>query len=127
MHVHGRSGTRRLKAAIIGLGLDGPLRPLKIVQSEDCVLIGGSDSTRAEMLETMLRLESELERVGRRLGELAPDELAEIAWRIDSPELHEIAQRLQDGLSEHGRSFLEVGPEELTRMAHRHATHAQPL
>jgi hypothetical protein len=119
MHAHYRGNTRRLKAAIIGLGLDGPIRPLQIVQGEDCVLIGGSERTRAELLETMLRLESELERMGRRLGELAPEELAEIAWRIDSPELEEIARSLQEGLKRHGRTFPDVSPEELTRMATR--------
>ena len=37
------------------------------------------------MLETMLRLESELERLGQGLADITPDQLPEIAWRIDSP------------------------------------------
>jgi hypothetical protein len=122
MSVHGSDHTRRLKAAIIGLGLDGPIRPLQIVQSQECVLIGGSETTRAELIETMLRLETELERRGRTLGEIAPDELEEIAWRIDSPELHEIARSLQEGLRRDGRAFPDASPEELTRMATRRET-----
>jgi hypothetical protein len=113
----GRGGPRRLRAAIIGLGLDGPVRPLQIVQSEDCVLIGGSERTRAEMLETMLRLEAELERLGCRLGDLEPAALVEIARRIDSPELEAIAARLSEGLDRLGRSFAESTPEELTAIA----------
>lgn len=109
--------TRRLKAAIIALGLDGPLRPFRIIQGEECVLVGGSDETRAALLETMLRLESELERSGRRLGELEPSELHDLAFRIDSPELAQIADRLEEGLRRRGCTFGEVSAAELTEIA----------
>jgi hypothetical protein len=112
-----RSAPRKLRAAIIGLGLDGPLRPVRILQGEECFLIGGSEQTRTEMMETMLRLESELERIDRRLGDLDPAELADIARRIDSPELEQIANRLALGLAEQGRSFSDSTPEELTALA----------
>jgi hypothetical protein len=69
------------------------------------------------MLETMLRLESELDRRGRQLAEVNPTELAEIAWRIDSPELHEIALALQAQLDRQGRTFEEMTAEELTSMS----------
>ncbi len=114
-----KDGERRLRAAIIGVGLDGPLRPHRIITGDDCLLIGGSDQTRAELLETMLRLQSELERLGVELGELAPDELAEIAWRIDSPELHAIALQMEDGLEKRGRTFEESTAAELTELATR--------
>jgi hypothetical protein len=109
--------TPRLRAAVIALGLDGPVRPLRIVHGTDSLLIGGSDSTRAEMLETLLRLEDELDRRQRRLGDLEPMELIEIAVRIDSPELEAIGLRMLEGLAETGRSFREASPEELTAMA----------
>jgi hypothetical protein len=69
------------------------------------------------MLETMLRLESELERVGQDLADVSPIELAEIAWRIDSPELHKIALRMHDGLVRRGRSFHESSAEELSELS----------
>jgi hypothetical protein len=69
------------------------------------------------MLETMLRLESELERLGRRLGDLSPDELADLAWRIDSPELHAIAVRIDQGLARMGRTFEDLSAEELTELS----------
>ena len=47
--------------------------------------------------------------------------LAEVAWRIDSPELHEIALTLETGLKRTGRSFQESTAEELTELAARAA------
>ena len=109
-------GPRRLRAAIIGFGLDGDDHPYRLSTGEQCLLVGGSAETHAEMLETMLRLESELERCGLRLDEVNPTELAEIAWRIDSPELHQIALRLKAELDRQGRTFEESTAEELTEM-----------
>lgn len=113
----GRNAPRRLRAAIIGLGLDGPLRPTRIIHGEECMVIGGSEQTRASLLEIMLRLEGELERMGRSLGELDPSELRALAFRIDSPELESIADRLEAGLRNAGRSFGESTAEELTAFA----------
>ena len=110
-------GQRRLRATIIGLGLDGRGTPHRIITGKECLVLGGSEQTHADILETMLRLEVELERIGQRLGDVPPEELAEIAWRIDSPELEEIAQRIESGLSRRGRSFQELSAAELTELA----------
>ena len=109
-------GPRRLRAAIIGFGLDGVDSHRRLSTGEECLLVGGSAETHAEMLETMLRLESELDRTGRRLGDLNPDELADVAWRIDSPELHAIAVRIQEALDLAGRPFEEMSAEELSEI-----------
>lgn len=110
------SGPRRIRAAVIGFGLDSRDDGQRLTTSEQCIMIGGSAETHSELVETVLRLESELERRGRLLGEVSPSELAEIAWTIDSPELHAIALRLHDGLSEAGQSFHEATAEELCRI-----------
>ncbi|WP_422930505.1 hypothetical protein [Singulisphaera sp. PoT] len=110
-------GTRRLRAAIIGFGLDSGDDQQRLSTGETCLLVGGSAETHAEMLETVLRLESELDRLGQELGDLTPSELADIAWRIDSPELHEIAVRLETGLALQGREFHELTAEELTDLS----------
>lgn len=107
---------RRLRAAIIGFGLDGQDSQQRLSTGDQCLLIGGSAETHAEMLETMLRLEDELDRRGQGLADLQPADLAEIAWRIDSPELHEIALRLKAGIDEQGRAFEELSAEELTAL-----------
>lgn len=110
-------GPRRLRAAIIGLGLDGQDSPRRVSTGEQCLLVGGSAETHAEMLETMLRLESELDRLGRRLADLDPSDLADVAWRIDSPELHQIALRLKEELDRQGRRFEELSADELTDLS----------
>ena len=111
------AGPRRLRAAIIGFGLDGSDDQQRLSTGDECILVGGSADTHAEMLETMLRLETELERLGRGLADLDPEQLAEIAWRIDSPELHQIALRMGEGLERHGRTFDESTAEELTEFS----------
>ena len=107
---------RRLRAAIIGFGLDGEDNYQRLSTGDQCLLVGGSAETHAEMLETMLRLESELDRRGQRLSEVNPTDLAEIAWRIDSPELHAIALRLKSALERFGRAFEDLTAEELTEL-----------
>lgn len=113
---HG-STPRRIKAAFIGLGLDGSGHPVRIITGKDTLVFGGSEETHGELLETAQRLQCELERLGRPLGEVSPDTLAEIAWRIDSPELHAIAVRLETGLDELGWRFDETDADELTELA----------
>jgi hypothetical protein len=113
----GGGTTRRLRAAIIGFGLDGHDSQQRLSTGDQCLLVGGSAETHAEMLETVLRLETELDRRGQHLADLTPDELADIAWRIDSPELHEIAVRLTTGLRRQGRAFHELSAEELTELS----------
>jgi len=113
------AGPRRLRAAIIGFGLDGGDDPQRLSTGDQCLLVGGSEETHAEMLEIMLRLESELERLNQNLAEVTPTELAEIAWRIDSPELHQIALLLDRELHRHGQSFHESSAEDLTEFSAR--------
>jgi hypothetical protein len=110
-------GSRRIRATIIGLGFDGDDSQQRLSTGDQCLLYGGSAETHSEMVETMLRLESELERTGQNLADMTPMELAEIAWRIDSPELHEIALQLEEGLDLLGRPFHETSAEERTEMA----------
>ena len=111
------AGPRRLRAAIIGFGLDASDDHQRLSTGDQCILVGGSAETHAELLETMLRLESELERLGQGLADVTPDQLAEIAWRIDSPELHQIALQLGEGLERSGRSFHDSTAEELTELS----------
>ena len=89
----------------------------RLSTGDQCILVGGSAETHAEMLETMLRLESELERLGQGLADVTPYELAEIAWRIDSPELHQIALSLGQRPVWSGRTFHESSAEELTELS----------
>ena len=117
---------RRLRAALIGLGLDNADDQNRMTRGDQSLIFGGSAETHAELWETALRMELELDRRGQELGELDPSQLAELAALIDSPELREIAQRLQAGLERDGRAFEELSAEELTAMsapAHNEPAH----
>jgi hypothetical protein len=109
---------RRIRAALIGLGLDSHDQHRRLTRSDQSLVLGGSAETHDELRETVLRMELELDRQGQRLGDLSPLELAELAWRIDLPELHEIALRLEAGVERQGRPFEELSAEELTAMLH---------
>jgi hypothetical protein len=106
--------TRRIRAALIFLGLDSRDNQKRLTRSEQSLVLGGSAETHDALRETVLRMELELDRRGQRLGDLDPLELAELAWRIDSPELHDLALRLEAGLERQGREFEELSAEELT-------------
>lgn len=107
---------RRLRAALIGLGLDNADDQNRLTRGDQSLIFGGSAETHAELRETAMRMELELDRQGLDLGELDPIQLAELAMLIDSPELREIALRLQAGLDRDGRAFEELTAEELTAM-----------
>jgi hypothetical protein len=108
---------RRLRAAFIGFGLDDADDQQRVTRGDQTLIFGGSAETHAELRETALRIEQELERLGQGLGDLDPSELAELATIIDSPELHEIAMRLKAGLEKDGRAFEELTAEELTALS----------
>jgi hypothetical protein len=110
---------RRLRAAFIGFGFDEGDDQQRLTRGDQSLIFGGSAETHAELQQTALRMELELERLGQGLGDLDPAELAELATVIGSPELHEIALRLQAGLERDGRAFEELTAEELTEMSAR--------
>jgi hypothetical protein len=108
---------RRLRAALIGLGLDNADDQSRLTRGDQSLIFGGSAETHAEMRETALRMEQELDRRGLRLGDLNPAELADLATLIDSPELRQIALRIKAGLEQQGRTFEELTAEELTALS----------
>lgn len=116
-HLPSSTRPRRIRAAFIAFGLDGRDDDHHVTRSAQGMIVGGSAETHAEIQETMLRLEEELDRCGQSLGDLDPDELAELAWRIDSPELHGIALQLEAGISRQGIRFEELTAEQLTALA----------
>ncbi|AMV37698.1 hypothetical protein [Planctomyces sp. SH-PL62] len=104
---------RRLRAAIIGFGLDGGDDQQRLTRSAQCLVVGGSAETHDAMREAVTRIELELEAMQCELGDLDPDDLAELAFRVDLPELHHLAVRLEDGLERQGRDFMDLSAEEL--------------
>jgi hypothetical protein len=108
---------RRLRAALIGFGLDSSDDQQRLTRGDQSLIFGGSAETHAELRATALKMEEELERRGLHLGDLDPVALADLATTIDSPELHEIALRLKRELERQGRAFEDLTAEELTAMS----------
>lgn len=109
--------TRRLRAAIIGFGLDGGDDDQKrVTRSAQCMVVGGSEEIHAEMREAVARIELELESMQRQLSDLDPMELSELAFRVDLPELHHLALQMEEGLEKQGREFLDLSADELSAL-----------
>jgi hypothetical protein len=111
------SRPRRLRAALIGLGLDNVDEQNRLTRGDQSLIFGGSAETHAELRATAQRMEQELDRRGQALGDLDPIALADLASTIDSPELRAIAMRIQAGLARQGRAFEEMTAEELTALS----------
>ena len=108
---------RRLRAALIGFGLDNADDQNRLTRGDQSLIFGGSAETHAEMQETALRMEQRARPAGAATWATStPRELAELAAMIDSPELREIALRLKAGLERDGRAFEELTAEELTAL-----------
>jgi hypothetical protein len=114
---HSSPRPRRLRAALIGLGLDNADDQNRVTRGDQSLIFGGSAETHAQLRDTALRMEQELDRRGLKLADLDPHQLADLAAVIDSPELREIALRLQAGLERDGRAFEEMTAEELTELS----------
>jgi hypothetical protein len=54
-------------AGIVGVGLDNPDGHKRITQTEEMVLLGGSEETHERMQETAIRFSEELEKRGKAL------------------------------------------------------------
>ena len=61
----------------LGVGLDGDGHR-RITEIEHFLLVGGSSETHEQMQETAMRFGEELEKRGKRLQDVPPEEAAEI-------------------------------------------------
>jgi exosome complex RNA-binding protein Rrp42 (RNase PH superfamily) len=59
----------------IGLDQDGHSR---VTKAEHFLLVGGSAETHERMQETVVRFEEALDKAGKRLGEVSPEEAADL-------------------------------------------------
>ena len=74
---HCLKATKRRKgqAAILGLGLDGADGHTRLTRGNNFVLFGGSEDTHKSMQETVVKLNEELDRRGKRLEDVPPSDL----------------------------------------------------
>lgn len=69
---------KRKQAAILGLGLDNEDGHTRLTRGENFVLYGGSEETHANMQETAIKVNEQLDRRGKRLEDVSAKELLDI-------------------------------------------------
>jgi hypothetical protein len=109
--------SRPFRAALVGVASDQADSVNRMTRLPNGTVLGGSRQTHDHLREIALRLEVELDRLGVGLEELSPPQLAEVAWRIDSPEMFEFAVHLDHGLRRRDLSFHDSTPEVLMEIS----------
>ena len=66
------------KAHLLGLGLDGHDGHTRITSGKNFKLVGGSKDTHEAMQETAIKVNEELDRRGKRLDDVNPQEFMDI-------------------------------------------------
>lgn len=65
-------------AALLGIGLDSQDEETRLTKGENYLLVGGSQQTHEIMQETAVRVNEQLERRGKRLADLEPNEFRDV-------------------------------------------------
>jgi hypothetical protein len=68
-------------AALLGIGLDNEDGHTRLTRGNNFVLCGGSQETHTRMQETAIKVNEQLDRQGKRLEDVSPQELLEIIDR----------------------------------------------
>ena len=68
--------------ALLGVGLDNTDGETRLTRGKNFTLVGGSQETHAVMQETALKVNEQLDRKGKSLGEVAPAELRDMIMEI---------------------------------------------
>lgn len=69
------------KAVLLGLGLDGKDGHVRVTRGENFQLVGGSKETHEVMQETAVKINEELDKRGKQLGEISKNEFIDIAGK----------------------------------------------
>jgi hypothetical protein len=67
--------------SVLGVGLDGTDGHKRITQTEEMVLVGGSQETHERMQETAIKFSESLEKAGKKLPELSSCEAIDLLRR----------------------------------------------
>ncbi|MBS3734667.1 MAG: hypothetical protein KGY99_07050 [Phycisphaerae bacterium] len=76
---------KRGKRTLVGLGLDNQDGHVRVTRGRDFHLVGGSEQTHEAMQEKCIKFNEKLDRRGKRLDDLACDELLDVAAECDMP------------------------------------------
>ena len=68
--------------ALLGVGLDNTDGETRLTRGKNFTLVGGSQETHSVMQETALKVNEQLDRKGKTLGEVAPAALRDMIMEI---------------------------------------------
>ena len=74
---------KKVKALLLGLGLDNDDGRKRITKGKNFLLAGGSKTTHEHMQEKAIKFNEELDKRKKRLDDIGPEEFFEIADRIE--------------------------------------------
>ena len=75
--------TRPKKAFLLGLGLDSEDGHTRYTRGKNFHLVGGSKDTHEQMQEKAVKFNEHLDRRGKQVEEITPQEFREIAHDLD--------------------------------------------
>lgn len=76
-----RKGKKRKKVEVVGflgVGLDGDEGHRRVTTGENFLLVGGSESTHEQMIDSAVHVNEELEKRGKRLEDASVEELTDL-------------------------------------------------
>jgi len=76
--VRASSRKKKTSAALLGVGLDAQDGHKRLTRGENFVLWGGSSETHSQMQETVVRMNEQLTRRGKRLEDVSGRELFDL-------------------------------------------------
>ena len=63
---------------LLGIGLDGEDGHRRVTTGDHFILVGGSEQTHEQMIDTAIHLNEELQRRGKTLRDASPEEILDI-------------------------------------------------
>jgi hypothetical protein len=79
-----RDQSRQRIVGILGLGLDGEDRHVRITKGKNFAVYLGSEATHERLSATCVRINEQLDRKGRRLEDLSRAELVDLISDVES-------------------------------------------
>ncbi|MDP7287335.1 MAG: hypothetical protein QGH94_05015 [Phycisphaerae bacterium] len=79
------SGKRKNKAKLLGMGLDCQDGEVRVTNSENFLLVGGSHDTHECMQDKCIKFDEIIGARGKRIEELERQELMDVAAECDMP------------------------------------------
>ena len=74
----GKKAAKGRVKGVVGVGLDATDGHRRITRTEEMVLVGGSKETHERMQETAIKFSENLERCGKKLPEVSPEQALDL-------------------------------------------------